>query len=61
MKKLIVFANTMKKLIVFGKHYEKVIVFFAKRPNISLALCSEFLLCVKKKLIEGPVIVVINI
>ena len=27
---------------------------FGKRPNISSALCSGFLLSVKKKLIEGP-------
>ena len=37
------FINTLKKFRVFwGEH-----------PNISLALCSEFLLRVKK-LIEGP-------
>ena len=44
----------MKKIIVFGKHYEKINSVFGERPNISLALCSEFLLRVKKKLIEGP-------
>ena len=56
MKKLIVFANTMKKIIVFDKHYEKIHnSVFGKRPNISSALCSKFLLCFKKKLIEGPV------
>ena len=54
MKKIIVFANTMKKLIGFGKHYEKINSVFGKRPNISSALCSEFLLSCKKKLIEGP-------
>ena len=41
--------NTMKKLIVFGKHYEKIHSVFGKRPNISLALCSEFPSRVKKK------------
>jgi len=54
MKKIIVFANTMKKIIVFGKHYEKINSVFGKRPNISSALCSVFLLSCKKKLIEGP-------
>ena len=54
MKKFIVFANTMKKIIVFGKHYEKINSVFGKRPNISSALCSGFLLSCKKKLIEGP-------
>ena len=49
MKKFIVFRNTMKKLIVFGKHYEKFNSVFGKGPNISLALCSEFQLRVKKK------------
>ena len=54
MKKLIVFLNTMKKFIVFGKHYEKINSVFGERPNISSALCSEFLLsCFKKKLIQG--------
>ena len=37
----------MKKIIVFGKHYEKINSVFGKRPNISLALCSEFQLRVK--------------
>ena len=49
MKKLIVFLNTMKKFIVFGKHYEKINSVFGERPNISSALCSEFLLSVLKK------------
>ena len=49
MKKFIVFANTMKKIIVFGKHYEKNNSVFGKRPTISSALCSGFLLRVKKK------------
>ena len=53
MKKFIVFKNTMKKLTVFGKHYEKINSVFGKRPNISSALCSGFLLSCKKKLIEG--------
>ena len=44
----------MKKLIVFGKHYEKINSVFGERLNFSLALCSEFLLRVKKKLNEGP-------
>ena len=46
----------MKKIIVFGKHYEKINSVFGKRPNISLALCSEFLARLKKKLIEGPLL-----
>ena len=34
---------------------EKIYSVFGKRPNISLALCSEFQLArKKKKLIEGP-------
>ena len=44
----------MKKIIVFGKHYEKINSVFGERPNNSLALCSEFQLARKKKLIEGP-------
>ena len=44
----------MKKLIVFGKHYEKINSVFGERLIFSLALCSEFLLRVKKKLNEGP-------
>jgi len=39
---------------VLGKHSEKIQRVVGERPNISLALCSEFLLSVKKKLIEGP-------
>ena len=42
----------MKKLIVFGKHLEKINSVFGKRPNISSALCSEFLHSVKKKLLR---------
>ena len=38
----------------FGKHYEKINSVFGKRSNISLALCSEFLLRVLKKLIKCP-------
>jgi len=45
---------------VFGKHSEKIQRVFGERPNIYLALCSEFQLGVKKKLNEGPVIVVVS-
>ena len=55
MKKSIVFRNTLKKFIVFGKHYEKIHSVFGKRPNISLALCSEFNF-EKKNLNEGPAV-----
>ena len=55
MKKFIVFANTMKRKILFGKHYEKINSVFGERPNLFLALCSEFLLRVLKILIEDPV------
>ena len=54
LKKFSMFLNTLKKFRVFGKHSEKIQSVFGERPYISLTLCLELQLRVKKT-IEGPV------